>query len=213
MLHEAAEPYVKSNLIHDVKTDTYHRELERYDYNNILCSESLFFYDSQAVVSLLNFLMKEDNQDLRLLAALKGIDMLLDDFGMSLKDKQILLNGLQLGFKEEFKTTHREAKKYFSTYYRKKRSVIEILLRSLSNESVPVSEIFAQRSKNWKAAISQIISHSRNATSTVKLDNLLASYIHMFVNRIFQTRQRMYELVIYDLLYQYYTSLLARERK
>jgi len=38
------------------------------------------------------------------------------------------------------------------------------------------------------------------------LDNLLDSFIHMCLNRIFKTQQRKCEMIIYDFMYQYYTT-------
>jgi hypothetical protein len=39
---------------------------------------------------------------------------------------------------------------------------------------------------------------------------LLASYIHMMLNRIMTDQPRMHELVIYDFLARYYKSMIAR---
>ncbi|MDR0295220.1 MAG: hypothetical protein LBH91_03380 [Prevotellaceae bacterium] len=41
---------------------------------------------------------------------------------------------------------------------------------------------------------------------------MLSSYIHMTLNRLFRTQQRMHELVMYDYLFRYYTSMQARQK-
>src|SRR4030095_7389573 len=44
-------------------------------------------------------------------------------------------------------------------------------------------------------------------------DGLITGLIHMFINRLFKSQQRKHELVIYDLLFQYYNSMIARMTK
>jgi lantibiotic biosynthesis protein len=41
---------------------------------------------------------------------------------------------------------------------------------------------------------------------------LLISYIHMLVNRIVSANPRLHELVIYDMLFMYYSTCLAKEK-
>jgi hypothetical protein len=44
------------------------------------------------------------------------------------------------------------------------------------------------------------------------LDELMPSYIHMFLNRFFASNQRYEEMMIYQLLEKYYKALKAREK-
>ncbi len=37
----------------------------------------------------------------------------------------------------------------------------------------------------------------------------MQSYIHMFLNRLFVTQQRKYELIVYHFLEKYYSSRIA----
>jgi hypothetical protein len=46
----------------------------------------------------------------------------------------------------------------------------------------------------------------------IMLDDLLGSYIHMMMNRMFRTRQRLMEMVLYDFLFRTYKSALAKNR-
>ena len=45
--------------------------------------------------------------------------------------------------------------------------------------------------------------------SNLKKDDLLSSYIHMMINRLFRDKQRLHELVCYDSLHKYYNFKLA----
>lgn len=42
------------------------------------------------------------------------------------------------------------------------------------------------------------------------LNDLLSSYSHMMVNRLFKTKQRTHEMVLYDFLHRYYKAEIAR---
>ena len=46
-----------------------------------------------------------------------------------------------------------------------------------------------------------------------QLNRLMPGYLHMLINRIFVSNQRKTELVIYDYLFRYYESKMAREKK
>jgi len=40
----------------------------------------------------------------------------------------------------------------------------------------------------------------------------MASYSHMMVNRLFKSKQRLHEMVLYDFLHRYYKSEIARQK-
>ena len=44
----------------------------------------------------------------------------------------------------------------------------------------------------------------------VSLDNVVASFIHMSVNRCFRSKQRLYEMMLYDFLYRKNKSKFVR---
>jgi len=45
----------------------------------------------------------------------------------------------------------------------------------------------------------------------VEPEKLMLSYLHMLNNRLFKSKQRKHELVLYNFLYNHYRSKLARE--
>jgi hypothetical protein len=44
------------------------------------------------------------------------------------------------------------------------------------------------------------------------LDDLLGSYIHMMINRIVACEPRMHEMIMYDFMFRYYQSAIARAK-
>lgn len=44
-----------------------------------------------------------------------------------------------------------------------------------------------------------------------KMEELLKSYLHMMLNRLFRSKNRKYELLIYDFMFRYYKAEIARK--
>ena len=74
------------------------------------------------------------------------------------------------------------------------------------------SEILLWKKTQIQPVADSILAIKDAGKSEVNLDDLLASYMHMSLNRIFKAKQRTHEMVIYDLLYRYYKSEMAKEK-
>jgi len=208
-LHDALAPYYEANLVWKFQTDTYVRELERYGGENIQDSETLFFHDSVAIARLLHLLPGDDGDNWRWQLTLRGIDGLLTDFGLDLPAKRALLFGLQAHFKEEFGANIPRNKKSLGDKLRKERGALDTALQVSYAPDHPLAtafDVLAQRSADWREVVQSI-----NVKSlSVPPESLLGSYVHMFCNRIFRSRQRLQEMVAYDFLYHHYQALTAR---
>ena len=60
--------------------------------------------------------------------------------------------------------------------------------------------------------VNEILKLENDKQLAVSVDNLLISYIHMFMNRLFRSKQRLHEMVIYGFLFRYYRSQLAQSK-
>lgn len=214
-LNEALAPFFEENLIVNLQVDTYKRELERYGNANMANSEQLFFYDSQTVVQLLDLLDLEDPEaaTYRWQMALVGVDCLLNDFGYDLPEKKRLMGNISAGFHREFGVEKR-VKKQLSDKFRTHRQTIQSLLSDIENTSLePVAEIFKARSQHLEPVVALVAKLEMNNQLEMDKDSLIGSYLHMFLNRLFNTKQRVQEMVIHDLLFQHYRSEHARQVK
>src|SRR5690606_25084091 len=82
--------------------DTYNREIERY-HEVIEETESFFFFDSDCAVSLMSAILEQqDPENLRWLVALRNVDWLLSDAGITLEKKYSLMDTLCNAFFIEF---------------------------------------------------------------------------------------------------------------
>ena len=173
---------------------------------------ALWLVCSVAAVDVLSLLDGDAGESLRWPLALRGVDQLLADFGLDIAARKGLLDRMQASFKQEFNANTSEGKKALGDKYRQERKVIEQVLTPGYDSAEGLAPAFARfeaRSRQWSAAVAYL----REDASGIPLNDRLASYVHMFLNRFFRSRQRMHELVIYDMLHQYYTSQLARQKQ
>lgn len=195
-IKESLEPYIISKQIWNVQIDVYQRELERYGINSIENSESFFYNDSKQIISIL-----KNNRDekVRFLAVFKRVEVIIKSF--SLNDTALLsfLDNLQTSFKEEFKVDKR-MKKELSDKYRN--------FESLLLESATIEEDIKTRD-----IITEILQLEKQGKLTIAIEKMLASFIHMTVNRVFSSKQRMYEMMLYDFLHRKNKSIFARYGK
>ncbi len=202
-MYTALTPYVEEDLIWKLQLDTYQREIERYGEATMEASETVFFYDSVMITELITLLEdSEEGEELRWLAGLRAIDQLLTDFGYTADAKLALLEGLKTGFGKEF-GMDKSLKKQLDKKYREQQEKIQHFLNltlDTAAEYTPLVGLIDQKSK----AIAQVVAQIQSQTTQRRLDNLLRSYIHMLMNRLFRSQNRLHEMVLYDLLYRVY---------
>ncbi len=205
---------VDQDLIWKIQMDTYQRELERYGITTMEISEQLFFHDSTCVVNFLDMIEGDDGEELRWLFALRAMDNFLDIFEHTDEDKLKLLDRLKTGFGFEFGIS-RPLKKQLDDKYRAERKKIEqfmVLKKENAADYYPILEILDQREVEMSPLAFSINNLNQNGTLKVGYNDLMASYLHMFMNRLFKSKNRLHELVCYDFLYRYYKSMIARKK-
>lgn len=210
------EPYLKKEMINNLTLDTYVREIERYSGDLMEESESIFFSDSLAVLELNKILSEvEDAKKYRLLLAMRGIDIFMSDFDLNTQEKHIIMKLTSENFFQEFGGSP-FLKSSLNDKYRALQSEIFSHMDSLKDEDngfTDAIEIFNNRSLHNQKSIEVISSRFEGMILQGKLSRLLSSYIHMFMNRLFISNQRKYELLVYSSLERYYNSQLAIKRK
>ena len=211
LMKDAMKEYVAQKLVTKIQLDTYTRELERYGRQLIGEAEQVFHADSEAVMEMLHWLQKNDAQADKWQFAVAGIDQYLVDFGYNLKQKLAHITQLQQGFLQEsgggkplllqLNNKHRALKQELAAVFSNSPSLLVANGRS----------ILQRRSRKLEPVIRKIRGHLRRQEKTA--DDLLASYLHMFIDRLFDTDNRKYELLLYHLLLKHYTSEAAMQQK
>ncbi len=194
-----------------LQLDTYDREIERYGGGEgIELSEELFFHDSEAVVEMIDSLTSDAGADARWRMILAGMDRLLDDFGYDLEAKLRLCEMGRAGFASRYK--YEDALRTpIADKMRQERGALSRLLAdpgSASEDYQPGLAALERRSQAHAGVVRELKSRRLQQP----LDEMVRSYVHMFVNRLSRSAGPEHELVLYDFLVQLYGSQLARAR-
>lgn len=208
------EPLLTEGIVFSFQMDSYSREIERYGEKNMEHSERLFHFDSEATLKFISLMdTGGSNENLRWKIGIVSIDILLDDFGISIKDRIILFENLYKNFLPEFVDTSNRG--YVKSYkgsldkqHRKHKELLDSLLRKKDYQELEMFIApYIERSQHLSEIVNSI---KENVKSNDNLLNLLQSYVHMALNRLFFTKARMHELIIYYLMFQTYNSILNR---
>ncbi len=214
-LNKLLRPLIEEEYIFSMQIDTYKRETERYQENNMELSETLFCYDSEAVANIVETVNNIGDEDIRWRVALLSVDSILEDFEIALPSKMQLMEDLYKGFLPEFvdisnPEAHKRFKSSIDIKLRQYSSFLDQIIRLKKYDCLHdfVSIINKRSYKNKK-----IVPHIKNNFKTEqRLLMVLKDYIHMNLNRIFPTNARMHELVIYFLLFKTYYSNYNRNK-
>ncbi|MCD2258056.1 thiopeptide-type bacteriocin biosynthesis protein [Psychroserpens luteolus] len=213
-LNEQLKPSIDQGLIWKVQSDTYMRELKRYGSNTMEMSEELFYHDSKMIVDFIDMIEGEEGEELRWLFALKATDALLESFQYSNARKQGLLNDLKIGFALEFGKT-KFLGKQLNDKYREDRPKIANFIAFKENDIPdyePIIGVLREKEHHISTIAARILKLNQDHKLELHIDDLMASYIHMLMNRVFKSKNRLNEMVCYDFLSRYYNSLIARSK-
>ena len=207
---------VEEGGLYKIQLDTYVRELERYGPDHIENSETLFYYDSVATAEILNMIEGDAGESFRWLLAARGLDELLNDFGLGLEDKLGVFEKISDTF---FKEHHggKALTVALNEQFRTHRKSIRSFLDPKQDEDNGIEEAtaeFAKRTAGTKEVIKAMSSlFERHLSADKKGFYLLTSYIHMYMNRFFLSKPRQHELVLYTLMKKHYLAELAIRMK
>jgi class I lanthipeptide synthase len=191
---------MESGWLAKVQLDTYVRELERYGgADQIDRIETLFAADSAAVAAALPSM--QSDATLRWLTAAWGADRLIDDLGVRDAHKLALLEHLCREFGNEIDDG---------------RATREALARKTRETRLTLETIFDDAAlRPWQPAYD----HRSRVIASLALrvdreppfeDGIVASLLHLHLNRVFRSAKREQERVLYDLLLRRERSRAAR---
>lgn len=195
------------NMIWKIQTDTYQREIERYGKETMCFSEFLFWKNSKMILKYLSIKSSFMEIETPIFFSFLMIESFLSSFQLSNLKKLTLMNGLQIAFKKEFEIDKIQKKKIDIKYRSLYPRLESFLQRSNQNVFPEIFQIINENSNEIKDTALRIINKIE-----IPLDNFLSSHIHMMINRQYTSKQRFYELLIYDHLYRYYKSVNYKKK-
>lgn len=215
LIHDSLVPFVENDLIWKLSNDTYNRELERYGYSLIEYAEKLYFHDSVMIAGILDLIEGDEGEIIRWLIGLRAIDEMLDSFGYDEDKKLVYLEKLRDNFGMEF-GMNKDLKSQLSEKYRTEKRTIESVMNRVNDEEsemAPLFQLLIEKKNSFLTYASELRKLDSKGEIEIPLDQLMNSYLHMMCNRLFKSKQRLHELVLYDFLCQYYTSQKARKKQ
>jgi thiopeptide-type bacteriocin biosynthesis protein len=212
-LQAATAPLVEAGQLWRMQLDTYEREVERYGGDRgIELAEQVFAADSEAVLTIMGSLWGDAGLDLRWRLAMCGIDLLLDDLGLTLEEKRSVARRARAGFGREFGIDG-NFRARVSQRYIAERARLEGLLDPGQAPPPPLAaglEALRRRSLRLAAVRAELCQLGQAGRLSATLTDIAMSYAHMHVNRLLRSAQRAQELVLYELLDRAYSSQAGR---
>lgn len=213
-IHARLAPYLHSGELWRLELGTYEREIERYGGpRNIDRAERLFEHDSDAALAIIQACPGDAGAVHRWQLALAGADRWLRDFGFDLDRRRAFARTARDGYVEEFGADNKMTQGWLSERFRKERRAIE-LVASPHHGSHPVIaeglQVLARRSAAVAPLIREMHELQVRRDLSCPLEQIVHSLIHMFLNRVLRSSQRLQEMVIYEFLARLYDSEVAR---
>lgn len=202
-LRRVVAPHEESGRAYRIQLDTYERELERYGgVDATALAERLFCADSTCAIAL--FGISEATE--RWLVTAASVDALLDDLGLDVDAKIALIERAAAAYASEHRVSI-EFHHNIGRRFREERDQLTsvVLGRALPDGSDALASALAIRSSAIRPLVAKI-----EAASSVPLEELALSYVHMTACRLLPTSLRAQELVLYHLLQKLYRGARAR---
>ncbi|WP_426791983.1 lantibiotic dehydratase [Sphingobacterium sp. WOUb80] len=194
-----------------IQMEPYERELERYGSQLIEFSEQLFFHNSVYTSAVIKCMAEEGREDQNWQYGIVMADRLLDGFCLNVSEKAAIVNTLFVQMLPEFIIIDDPElrKKFMYSIDRKLRDNKEILdglLRRKDYSSISQLSQINKYCLGIKGPVSEILEVTKGKDITY----FLQCHMHMNLNRLFFTKSRRQELVIYYFLYKTYHSIAKR---
>lgn len=194
----------KDRLIWKVIIDRYEREIERYGQETMKLSEQFFYLDSECIINFIKTFYGDILILERWKFAIFYIDYILELFKLNQSQKLDFCRKMSDLFGLEFGINRNKSLKVsLDQKYKKHRDTLNFILTNKGLYNIKQHSAFNK-------VVTQIMQKLGDSDS-LKYD-LLSSFIHMSINRLFEIQNRKNEFACYQLLYKYYKSKEARSK-
>lgn len=204
-VEKALHDSVEAGIVHRIQVDTYQREFERYGMEHIGLCETLFHCDSLSTLTFMARTGDVFDENLRFAFAIRKIDRLLLGAAFSPDVCRTILSQMKESFFQEF-GGESALRHQLNEKYR--------IYRPLMEQALAASFPAADGLDDWNCTQTDLLQKLSVAfkEDSRQLYGIISSLIHMIVNRLFPSKQRAYELVLYHCLAKYYDSVRARQK-
>ena len=213
-LNELAARVLASGLAHDVQLATYHREIERYGgAAGIEIAEQIFHADSDTVVALLEmFEPGARGVDERWRIGVLGSDLLMQDFGLDEEARAHQARSMFRSFESEFDADGRLSKAVVKRVREHQPAVASLLFQGRDADGAlgPGIAVLHQRSARIAPLAAKLARLHSDGLLERTLEDLVQLHVHMWLDRLCRSQNRLHEYVTYGLLDRVLHARLAR---
>lgn len=213
------DQYFENSLIYEfcnnIQIEEYKPEIKRYGVNTLDKAEYIFFQDSLSIVNILSLIEGKEGEKIKILNSVYVINQYLDSLNYSLHKKLDFVSWHKEAFYQEF-GVEKELRKKLSARYKELFPSMDKFIKKTEDyiETYDcIYQILDQRNEVVDSVIKELIELNKSGYLNINIEDLLSSYIHMFVNRMFRSNQRKHEMLIYSILFQYYRTKKAIQQQ
>lgn len=210
--YKSTEKLIANDIVWKYEISTYTREMERYNPNFIDEVETLFQADSMNCLSILKEIQKFPDEEARWKIALKNIDYYLNNFlNHQLEIKERVITQMSESFKSEFGFNEFNSKQ-LNSIYRDNRKIIDQIISENDDENLAGTfySCIKKQDKIFTETAAKLLEKCKE--NNVSIHQYLSSYIHMMMNRIFPSKNRLFELMLYFLLSKHYKGMISQQK-
>lgn len=204
ILNSSLSPFIENRLIQTYSIETYNREIEKYSEGLIEHVESIFSYNSTLIIQALIKTEEDTTSNNYIIYSCKILDDFLNQFNLNASEKHEICEQYYSAYAEEFEVG-RTIKEQLAKKYKTLQTEV---IKGLKNEGIKINNL--KLKIDSKNAVEQIVKF-HTGTSRAKFFNFLIKLIHMHFNRVFISKPRENELVIYFILSKAYKTLSILE--
>jgi class I lanthipeptide synthase len=186
------------------QVDFYEREVDRYGgVAGMIAAEKIFSADSAMALGALKWLsISAKNEELRRALCLVSLDEILNDFNVSLHDKQAIMEELCSALKPTFEH-HKQMEIQFGKLIREERRK---LMGSMMRVQSEFSGSLSARSALVQREAMALARLEEQQALTRHLPALIKSFLHMNLNRLMNAGTTKEEWMHYEWLRRLYSS-------
>lgn len=197
-IYNRIKKYVTYKAIYKIQYDTYHRELDRYTILPYAKTELIFSLDSKIILQMISFLDKANMRSMTWVIAIKNIYSYLSNFGMTIDEMISFSQLIKTDLFSEMKLENKEILKSLNLKMKTNHTLIDGIIKESNPDFRVLYKIIDGRDNSF----AKILTLSERK-KICRDKSQLFSYIHMSINRLFASDQRLKEAVSYDLLHNY----------
>jgi len=215
-VHRTLDPLVRTGWIRRFNVDAYEPETARYGGSrNLPDAERLFQADSEAVLRIIAAIPGDEAPDhTRWPLGLVSADRWLDAAGLPLPKRLDLVESLRAQAIQDSDRAIGELRRWLGDRFRAERSRLEQLFRPSVGDTNPLDlarAILDERTGRCRPILTRMRQRLEKEAYPLSMADLLASLVHMGLNRLLRTMSHGEEIVVIDFLARIYTSILRRK--